>query len=68
VQEQSSRVTLAADHVDVAQLVCVTPPAPFRVPLAEVELQLGTADQGVAETGDLIGDPAHDVARRLRRR
>ena len=69
VQQQALRVALAADHVDVAQLVGVPLPAPVGVPLAEEELQLGAADQAVPEAGDLIGRPgARTDPRRLRRR
>jgi hypothetical protein len=66
VQEQALRIALAANHVDVSRLVGVPPPGPVGRLLAHVELQLGAADQGVAEAGDLLGHPPRDRARRLR--
>jgi hypothetical protein len=44
-QQYPLRVALAADDVDVAQVVGVPTPCPFGVLLAQVELKLGTADQ-----------------------
>ena len=67
VQQQPLRIALAADHVDVPQLVRVTPPAPGAVLLAHEEFQLGAADQLVAEAGHPIGHPPHHGTRRLRR-
>src|SRR5262245_34853609 len=63
VQQHALRVALAPDHVHVPQVVGVPlPPAAGRR-LAQVELKLGAADQGVAEAGDPVGHPAGHGAR-----
>ena len=67
VQEHALRVALAADHVHVPQVVGVPLPAAAWRGLAQVELKLGTADEGVAEAGDPFGHPAGHGARRFRR-